>query len=85
MSEAEKKWEEWDNEFTSLEGPTPAKCYKYSREAYKSALRREIEKERNELEQIKLSKEVKYADLGVLDGKMKECNLFLKLLETVEP
>ena len=49
MTDAEKKWRDWDNEFTELEGILPAQCYRHSREAYKESLRSAIEKYYNNL------------------------------------
>lgn len=78
MTDAEKKWEEWDNEFTELEGILPAQCYRHSREAYKESLRSAIEKRIEEWD-----KHPQMSD-GHLDmiGELKKV---LRLLDQVTP
>ena len=52
MSEAEKKWREWDAYLHSLwlKGLPTTDTYKKPREAYKAALRAEIEKQNKDKE-----------------------------------
>ncbi len=76
MSEAENKWREWDRNKNDSED-YPLSCSLNSREAYKAALRREIEKEK----QVLWAPHYSSYDLKAIQTLDK----VLKLLDTVEP
>ena len=73
MSEAEKKWKAFDNQFGWLAQDSSFK----SREAYKAALRREIEKYFNNA--------IKEPSHQYNGGLIDAYKTVLELLDTVEP
>ena len=89
MTDAEKKWEEWDNEVSIITGnfyriPCPSKK---TREAYKQALREAIEDRIKQIDEFYKDKDTSIGSTGhaSMMAESLSHHSFIKLLNTVTP